>query len=109
MIFRYALKQRGAMLRKVRLLGLQFLTLFEYGLYFKIGQGERDGEAIREACLKKAIPSVIFHDKITVFIIRTANFGTEQKITLFILGKNRRAICASDLHGWATETAPCRN
>jgi threonine aldolase len=34
--FAYAVKQRGALLAKGRLLGLQFQTLFEDGLYFKL-------------------------------------------------------------------------
>ncbi len=34
--FRYNIKQRGGMLAKGRLLGLQFLTLFEEDLYFEI-------------------------------------------------------------------------
>lgn len=36
--FRYMIKQRGAMLAKGWLLGLQFEALFEDGLYFEIGQ-----------------------------------------------------------------------
>lgn len=36
--FRYLMKQRGAMLAKGRLLGIQFETLFEDGLYFEISQ-----------------------------------------------------------------------
>ncbi len=36
--FRYLMKQRGAMLAKGRLLGLQFLALFEDGLYFRIAK-----------------------------------------------------------------------
>ena len=35
--FRYLLKQRGGMLAKGRLLGLQFETLFRNGLYQKAG------------------------------------------------------------------------
>ena len=34
--FRYIMKQKGAMLAKGRLLGIQFQTLFEDGLYFEI-------------------------------------------------------------------------
>lgn len=34
--FRYILKQRGGMLAKGRLLGIQFLELFKDGLYFKL-------------------------------------------------------------------------
>ena len=36
--FRYYIKQNGGMLAKGRLLGIQFLTLFEDGLYFKVSQ-----------------------------------------------------------------------
>jgi threonine aldolase len=34
--FEYSLKQRGALLAKGRLLGIQFLSLFENGLYFEL-------------------------------------------------------------------------
>ena len=36
--FRYYIKQNGGMLAKGRLLGIQFLTLFEDGLYFEVSQ-----------------------------------------------------------------------
>lgn len=36
--FRWHMKQRGAMLAKGRLLGVQFLTLFEDDLYFSLGR-----------------------------------------------------------------------
>ena len=36
--FRYMIKQRGGMLAKGRLLGIQFETLFENGLYFEISR-----------------------------------------------------------------------
>jgi threonine aldolase len=36
--FRYYIKQHGAMLAKGRLLGIQFMTLFADGLYFRISQ-----------------------------------------------------------------------
>ena len=36
--FRYMIKQKGGMLAKGRLLGLQFLALMEDGLYFKTGK-----------------------------------------------------------------------
>ena len=34
--FRYSIKQNGGMLAKGRLLGIQFMTLFEDGLYFEL-------------------------------------------------------------------------
>ena len=36
--FRYMIKQNGAMLAKGRLLGIQFVALFEDGLYYKVSQ-----------------------------------------------------------------------
>ena len=49
--FRYLIKQHGAMLAKGRLLGIQFETLFEDGLYFDIA-GRAVGMALR---LKEAL------------------------------------------------------
>ena len=50
--FRYYIKQRGGMLAKGRLLGIQFETLFTDGLYFEIGrhavsQAQRIAEGFR--------------------------------------------------------------
>jgi threonine aldolase len=52
--FRYMIKQRGGMLAKGRLLGIQFVGLFEDGLYFKLSE-HAVGLAmkIREACKNK--------------------------------------------------------
>lgn len=40
--FRYIIKQRGGMLAKGRLLGVQFDTLFTNGLYYKVGRHEME-------------------------------------------------------------------
>ncbi len=40
--FRYIIKQRGGMLAKGRLLGVQFDTMFTDGLYYKIGRHEME-------------------------------------------------------------------
>ncbi|MGL5330257.1 MAG: threonine aldolase family protein [Peptostreptococcaceae bacterium] len=40
--FRYNLKQKGAMLAKGRLLGIQFVELFKDDLFFEIGKHEND-------------------------------------------------------------------
>ena len=52
--FRYMMKQHGAMLAKGRLLGIQFETLFEDGLYYKIaghamGLADQMRAALRQA------------------------------------------------------------
>lgn len=46
--FRYLIKQKGGMLAKGRLLGIQFLELLKDGLYFEIA-----GHAIRMAMILK--------------------------------------------------------
>ncbi len=54
--FRYFLKQRGGMLAKGRLLGLQFGTLFTEGLYFEIcRRAVEQALAIRQAFVDKGI------------------------------------------------------
>lgn len=48
--FRYYIKQNGGMLAKGRLLGIQFLTLFEDGLYFQLsGHAVSQAMRIRDA------------------------------------------------------------
>lgn len=55
--FRSLMKQRGAMLAKGRLLGIQFDALFEDGLYVKIcGHAVELALRIREAFEKRGIP-----------------------------------------------------
>lgn len=55
--FRYFMKQKGAMLAKGRVLGLQFLALFENGLYFKISKHADDmAQLIRRACQEAGYP-----------------------------------------------------
>ena len=52
--FRYIIKQRGGMLAKGRLLGLQFDTLFTDGLYYRIGEHElRLADKLRSAFARK--------------------------------------------------------
>ncbi len=55
--FRYFIKQKGGMLAKGRLLGLQFIALFEDGIYYQIAEhADRMADCIREACVRKGIP-----------------------------------------------------
>lgn len=49
--FRYFMKQKGAMLAKGRILGIQFLALFEDGLYFKLSKhADEMAQIIRQVC-----------------------------------------------------------
>ncbi len=55
--FRYFMKQKGAMLAKGRVLGLQFLALFENGLYFQISKHANEmAQIIRKACQEVGYP-----------------------------------------------------
>ena len=54
--FRYMIKNRGAMLAKGRLLGIQFETLFEDGLYFQVAKhADKMAMQIRNAFEEKGI------------------------------------------------------
>lgn len=55
--FRYAIKQNGGMLAKGRLLGLQFLTLFEDGLYDAIcRKANEQAYRIADTCRELGLP-----------------------------------------------------
>ncbi|WP_234124326.1 threonine aldolase family protein [Clostridium hydrogenum] len=52
--FRYILKQKGGMLAKGRLLGIQFITLLEDDLYFNMAKhADELAKLIKAACIKK--------------------------------------------------------
>lgn len=57
--FRYCIKQNGGMLAKGRLLGIQFLTLFEDGLYFRLSEHAVSlALKIRDALKAKGYPFI---------------------------------------------------
>lgn len=58
--FRYMIKQRGGMLAKGWLLGLQFEALFENGLYFDIGRtANQFADQIRETLVQLKYPLTV--------------------------------------------------
>ncbi len=58
--FRYNIKQRGGMLAKGRLLGIQFLTLFEENRYFEISaHAVRLAEKLKDELIKMKVPFLI--------------------------------------------------
>ncbi len=62
--FRYMIKQRGGMLAKGRLLGIQFLALLEDGLYEEIaGKAVKQAMRLKEAFLEKGYP--LFYNSYT--------------------------------------------
>ena len=68
--FRYNMKQRGGMLAKGRLLGIQFGELLRDGLYFKLGaHADRLADKIRSACAGKGYPFLVENTTNQVFPI----------------------------------------
>lgn len=58
--FRYNIKQRGGMLAKGRLLGIQFMTLFEENRYFEISaHAARLAEKLKDELTKMNIPFIV--------------------------------------------------
>ncbi|MCH5255375.1 MAG: low specificity L-threonine aldolase [Lachnospiraceae bacterium] len=58
--FRYVIKQQGGMLAKGRLLGIQFLTLFEDDLYLQLSEhAVKLAEQIRETLYAKKVPFLV--------------------------------------------------
>lgn len=58
--FRYMIKQKGGMLAKGRLLGVQFEVLFENGLYFEISEHAiRMAEKLRQALKECGYPFLV--------------------------------------------------
>ena len=105
--FRYLIKQHGGMLAKGRLLGLQFDTLFEDDLYFRLGRhANAMADEIRKTLKTLGIPLLvegvsnqifpILPDKVLAELAEEFTFSEQQR-----MDENHRAVrfCTS----WATE------
>ncbi len=68
--FRYMIKQKGGMLAKGRLLGIQFETLFEDGLYFEISRHAIElADKLREAFGKKGYSFFVENTTNQLFVV----------------------------------------
>lgn len=68
--FRYMIKQKGGMLAKGRLLGIQFETLFEDGLYMKISEHAISlADKLREAFVQKGYEFLVENTTNQIFPI----------------------------------------
>ena len=105
--FRYIIKQKGGMFAKGRLLGIQFIGLFENGLYEEVGRHTiRLADKLRAAIREMGIPFYNENSTNQIFIVledsKIAKISKE-----FTLGYTERAdekhsvmrICTS----WATK------
>ncbi len=111
--FRYLIKQRGGMLAKGRLLGIQFFTLFSDGLYTELAEkANRQADKIRDALKKNGFPllyETAANQVFTVFSNDILAFLSE-KYAFEVWGKPDEEhtavrICTS----WATDEEAVKN
>ena len=103
--FRYHIKQRGAMMAKGRLLGIQFYELFKDNLYLEIGKKAVDlAIYVKEELKKKGVK--LFIDSFTnqQFIILSKEKYDEisKKFELSFWEENEQGIVARVCTSWAT-------
>ena len=105
--FRYIIKQKGGMLAKGRLLGIQFIGLFENGLYEEVGRHTiRLADKLRSAIREMGIPYYNENTTNQIFIV-LKDSQIEVLSKEFALGYTERVdenhsvmrICTS----WATK------
>ena len=105
--FRYIIKQKGGMFAKGRLLGLQFIGLFEDGLYFEVGRHAiKLADRVRKEVRALGIPFYCENSTNQVFVIlENKQFQTlSEKFSLSFFGRADEnhsivRVCTS----WATK------
>ena len=107
--FRYMIKQRGGMLAKGRLLGIQFEELMRNNLYFRIGsEANRKALRVRNALRAKGIPFLVESPSNQQFPILT-DAQAAQLAKDFVLEDNGRVdgghLCQRICISWATTDA----
>ena len=103
--FRYHIKQRGAMLAKGRLLGIQFYELFKDNLYFEIGKKTVElALYAKEELKKKGVKLYIDSYTNQQFIVVNKEKYNEisKKFLLSFWGENEDGIIARVCTSWAT-------
>ena len=104
--FRYIEKQKGAMLAKGRLLGLQFDTLFTDGLYFKVSKhAVKLADKIRDAFREKGIRLLYNSPANQVFVLLDdeQKKQLEKDFTFCYWGKSDGLHAVRFCTSWATQ------
>ena len=103
--FRYHIKQRGAMLAKGRLLGIQFYELFKDNLYLEIGKkAVKLALYVKEELKKKGVKLYIDSYTNQQFIIVSKEKYDEisKQYILSLWGENEEGIILRICTSWAT-------
>ena len=105
--FRYHIKQRGGMLAKGRLLGVQFCALFENNLYFEISaQADRLADKLRDTFTELGYPFFMENTTNQLFPVLPSRVRAElgKKYTFIEMDKVDEDRCACRFcTSWATK------
>ena len=103
--FRYHIKQRGAMMAKGRLIGIQFYELFKENLYFEIGKKTVElAIYTKEALIKKGVKFHIesFTNQQFIVLTREKYDEVSKKYILSYWGEDKDDIICRFCTSWAT-------
>ena len=109
--FRYHLKQKGAMLAKGRLLGVQFAALWRDQLYLKIGKHENEcADILRDGLKKCGYTMYIESTTNQIFVIfdnQTLDYVSQKYTTTFMCKIDETHTCVRLVTSWATSKQTC--
>ena len=103
--FRYHIKQRGAMMAKGRMIGIQFYELFKENLYFEIGKKTVElANYTKEALIKKGVRFYIESNTNQQFIVLSKEKYEElnKKFELSYWGEEKGEIILRFCTSWVT-------
>ena len=110
--FRYLIKQRGGMLAKGRLLGIQFETLFEDGLYYELGDHALQmADILRDALKRAGLPFQVDSPTNQLFPIVPDTLLAKLREKYAVTYMNRvdeRHSCIRLCTSWATKESDVR-
>lgn len=111
--FRYHMKQKGAMLAKGRMLGVQFLTLFSNRLYFRIGEHENKcADILRVGFKECGYNMYVETDTNQLFPIldkKTWAYVSKEYAATFMFNVDEEHICVRFVTSWATSEQTCHD
>ena len=103
--FRYMIKRQGGMLAKGRLLGIQFETLFEDGLYYELGRhANRMADKIRTVLQQLQVPLLADSRSNQIFAILPRQAARElgRRIVYTLQEEREEQTVIRLCTGWAT-------
>lgn len=111
--FRYHMKQKGAMLAKGRILGVQFQTLFSNRLYLRIGEHEnRCADILRVGFKECGYNMYVETDTNQLFPIldnKTWEYLSQKYMATYMFKVDEEHVCIRFVTSWATSEQTCHD